>query len=159
MARRTKTLTVSLPPDWYEELESIARKEHKSKSQLFREMMLAHKESALRVDGGSPGGRPPESGPADRQSPNTSAYGGIGGAAFVTEDGVTGLVAPVTLSRLATRARVHGRSVEEEIKAILEEATGGDMARAREAARRAQERTKGRIRGDSADLIAKDRRR
>jgi plasmid stability protein len=144
MARTTKTLTVSLPPDWYDELEEMASREHKSKSQLFREMMLAHRESSAGRDHGPAAG---------------SLENRMRGASIVAEDTLTGLMAPTTLGRLAMRARAHGRSVEDEVKVILEEVTGGDMARAREAARRAQERTRGRISGDSAKLIAEDRRR
>lgn len=138
MKRTTRTLSVSLPPDWYTELEEMARASRKSKSQLFREMMLAYRESA----GGPSGGRP--------------SVGRESGTGIASEGG---LVESRVLARLSMRARAHGRTVEDEIGAILEEAAGGDMERAREAARSAQERTKGRIRGDSADLIAEDRLR
>jgi CopG family transcriptional regulator/antitoxin EndoAI len=39
MGRTTKTLTVSLPPQIYEEIERLARLERKTKSELFRDMV------------------------------------------------------------------------------------------------------------------------
>jgi len=42
MARTTKTLTVSLPPRIYEEIERLARLERKTKSELFRDMVAVY---------------------------------------------------------------------------------------------------------------------
>lgn len=47
MARTTKTLTVSLSPKTFAELERIATEEGKSKSQLVREMFEAYRERKL----------------------------------------------------------------------------------------------------------------
>jgi metal-responsive CopG/Arc/MetJ family transcriptional regulator len=44
MARTTKTLTVSLPPQLYDEVERIAEQEQKTKSELFRDMLLIYKD-------------------------------------------------------------------------------------------------------------------
>ncbi len=44
MARTTKTLTVSLPPQLYEEVERIAKQEQKTKSELFRDMLLVYED-------------------------------------------------------------------------------------------------------------------
>jgi len=44
MARTTKTLTVSLPPQIYEEIERLARLERKTKSELFRDMVKVYEE-------------------------------------------------------------------------------------------------------------------
>lgn len=44
MARATKTLTVSLPPQLYEEVERIAKQEHKTKSELFRDMLRVYED-------------------------------------------------------------------------------------------------------------------
>ena len=44
MARTTKTLTVSLPPQLYEEVERIAKREHKTKSELFRDMLRVYED-------------------------------------------------------------------------------------------------------------------
>lgn len=47
MARTTKTLTVSLSPKTFAELERLAAEEGKSKSQLVREMFEAYRERKL----------------------------------------------------------------------------------------------------------------
>ncbi|MDI6892809.1 MAG: ribbon-helix-helix protein, CopG family [Actinomycetota bacterium] len=39
MGRVTKTLTVSLPPQIFEEVERLAKQERKTKSELFRDML------------------------------------------------------------------------------------------------------------------------
>jgi metal-responsive CopG/Arc/MetJ family transcriptional regulator len=39
MSRTTKTLTVSLPPQIYEEIDKLAKIERKTKSELFRKMV------------------------------------------------------------------------------------------------------------------------
>jgi metal-responsive CopG/Arc/MetJ family transcriptional regulator len=44
MARATKTLTVSLPPQLYEEVERIAEQEQKTKSELFRDMLRVYED-------------------------------------------------------------------------------------------------------------------
>ena len=44
MARTTKTLTVSLPPQIYEEIERLARLERKTKSELFRDMVKLYED-------------------------------------------------------------------------------------------------------------------
>lgn len=43
MARTTKVLAVSLPPDLVREYEALARRLRKNKSELFREMWTAFK--------------------------------------------------------------------------------------------------------------------
>lgn len=44
MGRTTKTLTVSLPPQIYEEIERLATLERKTKSELFRDMVEVYEE-------------------------------------------------------------------------------------------------------------------
>ncbi|HUU37228.1 MAG TPA: ribbon-helix-helix protein, CopG family [Candidatus Desulfaltia sp.] len=44
MGRTTKTLTVSLPPQIYEEIERLARLERKTKSELFRDMVTLYED-------------------------------------------------------------------------------------------------------------------
>jgi CopG family transcriptional regulator/antitoxin EndoAI len=44
MARATKTLTVSLPPQLYEKVERLARQEHKTRSELFRDMLRVYED-------------------------------------------------------------------------------------------------------------------
>lgn len=44
MARTTRTLTVSLPPQIYEEIEKLARLERKTKSELFRDMVRIYED-------------------------------------------------------------------------------------------------------------------
>jgi metal-responsive CopG/Arc/MetJ family transcriptional regulator len=44
MARTTKTLTVSLPPRIYEEIERLAKLERKTKSELFRDMVSVYED-------------------------------------------------------------------------------------------------------------------
>ncbi len=44
MARTTKTLTVSLPPQIYDEIEKLARLERKTKSELFRDMVRIYED-------------------------------------------------------------------------------------------------------------------
>lgn len=43
MARRTRVLGFSVPPELAEEYEKLARREGRSKSELFREMIAAYK--------------------------------------------------------------------------------------------------------------------
>ncbi|MEW5901359.1 MAG: ribbon-helix-helix protein, CopG family [Acidobacteriota bacterium] len=44
MGRTTKTLTVSLPPQTYEEIERLAKLERKTKSELFRDMVRIYED-------------------------------------------------------------------------------------------------------------------
>ena len=44
LARKSKTLTISLPPETAAVVEKLANKEHKNKSQLFREMIAFYDE-------------------------------------------------------------------------------------------------------------------
>ena len=75
-------------------------------------------------------------------------------------------LSPTLIQQLETLAKLHGRSLQEEIKYILQQAaqsqlrfyrTGGDMAKAREAVARSQARYTGRTFSDSAELIREDR--
>lgn len=44
VGRTTKTLTVSLPPRIYEEIEKLAKLERKTKSELFRDMVSVYED-------------------------------------------------------------------------------------------------------------------
>jgi CopG family transcriptional regulator/antitoxin EndoAI len=44
MSRITKTLTISLPPQTYKEIEEMAKLEQKTKSELFRDMIRVYEE-------------------------------------------------------------------------------------------------------------------
>lgn len=44
MGRTTRTLTISLPPRLYEEVERLAREENKTKSELFRDMITVYED-------------------------------------------------------------------------------------------------------------------
>lgn len=44
MGRTTKTLTVSVPPQIYEEIERLAALERKTKSELFRDMVKVYED-------------------------------------------------------------------------------------------------------------------
>jgi metal-responsive CopG/Arc/MetJ family transcriptional regulator len=44
VGRTTKTLTVSLPPRIYEEIEQLAKLEKKTKSELFRDMVNVYED-------------------------------------------------------------------------------------------------------------------
>jgi metal-responsive CopG/Arc/MetJ family transcriptional regulator len=44
MSRVTKTLTVSLPPQVYREVENLAKLERKTKSELFRDMVAVYED-------------------------------------------------------------------------------------------------------------------
>jgi plasmid stability protein len=77
-------------------------------------------------------------------------------------------LSPILIQQLETLAKLHGRSLQEEVKHILQQAaqsqlrfyrTGGDMAKAREAVTRSQVRYTGRTFSDSAELIREDRDR
>ncbi|NMG06866.1 hypothetical protein [Brasilonema sp. UFV-L1] len=73
---------------------------------------------------------------------------------------------PIILEKIEILAKQHGRSLQEELKHILQQAaeheayhTGGDMAKATEAVARVQEMFVGRTFRDSAELIREDRER
>ena len=44
MSRSTKTLTVSLPPQTFEEVEKLAAEERMTKSELFRDMVRVYED-------------------------------------------------------------------------------------------------------------------
>lgn len=44
MGRTTRTLTVSLPPRLYDEVERLARAENRTKSELFRDMLRVYED-------------------------------------------------------------------------------------------------------------------
>lgn len=63
------------------------------------------------------------------------------------------------VERLKERARGHGRSLEAELRGVLEQAAASDLADARELAARLRRRLAGRKHSDSATLVAEDRSR
>lgn len=65
----------------------------------------------------------------------------------------------VVVERLKIRARQHGRSLQGEVKAILEAAAPISISEARNLAEEWQRRLAGKIRGDSSELIREDRER
>ncbi len=64
-----------------------------------------------------------------------------------------------TVERLKHRAQRHGRSLQGEVKIILESAAKLSMAETRQIAAQLRQSLEGRIQGDSADLIREDRDR
>ncbi|NDJ20757.1 hypothetical protein GS682_03690 [Nostoc sp. B(2019)] len=74
---------------------------------------------------------------------------------------------PIILKKLETLAEQHVRSLQEELKHILQQAaetamhyhTGGNIETAREAVTRAQVRYAGQTFSDSTELIREDRER
>lgn len=64
-----------------------------------------------------------------------------------------------TLERLKARARRHGRSLQAELKAILEAASEADLLDARLVADRVRRSLRGRPHSDSGASQAEDRRR
>ncbi len=68
-------------------------------------------------------------------------------------------VDPKLVHRLAQRAASTGRSVEEEVKHLLEDSVGLTPNPAIEEARRIRARSGGRTLSDSAELIREDRER
>jgi CopG family transcriptional regulator/antitoxin EndoAI len=44
MSRITKTVTISLPPQIYKEIEEMAKLEQKTKSELFRDMIRVYED-------------------------------------------------------------------------------------------------------------------
>lgn len=63
------------------------------------------------------------------------------------------------VARLKEQARRHGRSLQAEVKSILERASQNDLERAREVADRIRRRIGRRQQTDSVDLIREDRDR
>jgi plasmid stability protein len=63
------------------------------------------------------------------------------------------------VARLKDRAREHGRSLEAELRGILEAAVETDIGEAKALAARIRRRLSGRVHSDSAALVAEDRRR
>ncbi len=68
-------------------------------------------------------------------------------------------LAPDVVERLKQRAKQHGRSLQAEIKAVIEQAARSEMRRARAIAAQIRKRLAGRLHHDSADLLADDRSR
>ena len=68
-------------------------------------------------------------------------------------------VPPEVVEALKRRASEHGRSAEAEHRAILEQALRVGRDAFRDRAARLWEETRGRIQGESADLIREDRDR
>ena len=66
---------------------------------------------------------------------------------------------PETVSRLKERARRHGRSLQAELKDVLETASRQSGLDARALADRVRRQLAGRSHSDSAELLAKDRAR
>jgi len=66
---------------------------------------------------------------------------------------------PQTVERLKTRAKQHGRSLQGEVKAILEAVAPLSMSEARGLAEEWQRRLAGQIHGDSSELLREDRER
>jgi plasmid stability protein len=64
-----------------------------------------------------------------------------------------------TIARLKERARRHGRSLQSEVKAILEASVAFDMHEARDVSAQWQRRLAEGIHSDSTDLIREDRER
>lgn len=65
------------------------------------------------------------------------------------------------VERLKERARANGRSLEAELRSVIEQASSFDagMAETRDLAARIRRRLAGRKHTDSAKLVAEDRRR
>lgn len=63
------------------------------------------------------------------------------------------------IQRLKARAKQSGRSLQVELKTILEQAAGDDLATARRFAAKLRRELAGRAHSDSGELQAEDRRR
>lgn len=63
------------------------------------------------------------------------------------------------VKRIKSRARQNGRSLEAELRDILEQAAAADASEARALASRLRRRLSGRAHTDSAALLAEDRQR
>jgi antitoxin FitA len=68
-------------------------------------------------------------------------------------------LAPEVLEQLKGRARLHGRSLQGELKVILESATLFSLDEARAVSERWRQRLAGQMTSDSADLLREDRDR
>lgn len=68
-------------------------------------------------------------------------------------------VAPEAVARLKQRAKSHGRSLQAELRSLLEQAASRDPVEARDLAARIRRRLAGRRHTDSARLQAEDRSR
>ncbi len=68
-------------------------------------------------------------------------------------------LSPALVARLKERAERNGRSLQDEVKAILESAAKLSMNEAREVARQIRRSLEGRMTSDSADLLREDRER
>lgn len=68
-------------------------------------------------------------------------------------------LAPETVERLKAQASLHGRSLQAEVKRILEEATKFSLTEARGTAAKWKQRLTGQISSDSAELLREDRDR
>ncbi|MBI4562543.1 MAG: Arc family DNA-binding protein [Candidatus Rokubacteria bacterium] len=66
---------------------------------------------------------------------------------------------PEVIEKLKTRARTHGRSLQAELKHILEQAAQVNLDNARTLATRIRRRLADRAHTDSVTLLAEDRRR
>lgn len=66
---------------------------------------------------------------------------------------------PKTTKRLKERARRHGRSLQAEVKSVLEQAAGKTLKEVLAEAARMRRRFKSRPMTDSCDLIREDRER
>ena len=66
---------------------------------------------------------------------------------------------PGVVEALKDRARSNGRSLEAELRGVIEQAAGTDRAGARELAARLRRRLAGRTHTDSAVLVSEDRER
>jgi plasmid stability protein len=68
-------------------------------------------------------------------------------------------LSPDIVARLKKQASGHGRSLQGEVKAILESAAPLSMEEARELAAKLRKSFSGRITSDSAELVREDRER
>jgi plasmid stability protein len=68
-------------------------------------------------------------------------------------------VEPSVVESLKSRAASNGRSLQVELKTILEQAAQVTMADAREMAAKIRRSLKGKVHSNSADLLAEDRGR
>jgi plasmid stability protein len=66
---------------------------------------------------------------------------------------------PEALEHLKGRAKLHGRSLQGELKMILESAAAFSMNEARRSSERWRQRLAGRMTSDSGDLLREDRDR
>jgi antitoxin FitA len=64
---------------------------------------------------------------------------------------------PALVNRLKDQARQHGRSLQEEVKAILKASARLSPSEARANAEQGRQHLKGRIKSDSSELVREDR--